>query len=73
MSSIFDPVTPVNIKLYWFDRSNDPILYSEMDDSHLRNAYFLALRTDNRKRYIPYLLEELERRGYKQSNPEWFL
>jgi hypothetical protein len=70
MSSVFDPV---NIELYWLDRHNNAILYSEMDDSHLRNSYFLALRINNRKHHIPYLLEELERRGYKQSNPEWFI
>jgi hypothetical protein len=70
MSSVFDPV---NIELYWLDRYNNSILYSEMDDSHLRNSYFLALRTNNRKHHIPYLLEELEQRGYKQSNPEWFI
>ncbi len=70
MSSVFDPV---NIKLCWLNRHNNSILYSEMDDSHLRNSYFLALRTNNRKHHIPYLLEELERRGYKQSNPEWFI
>jgi hypothetical protein len=71
MSGIFDPVTLV--ELYWLDQYSNPILYSEMDDKHLRNSYFLALRTNNRKRHIPYLLEELERRGYKQSNPEWFI
>jgi hypothetical protein len=70
MSIVFDPVS---IELYWLDCHNNPILYCEMDDKHLRNAYFLALRTNNRKRHIPYLLEELERRGYKQSNPEWFI
>jgi hypothetical protein len=71
MSGIFDPVTLV--ELYWLDRYSNPILYSEMEDSHLCNSYFLALRTDNRKRHIPYLIEELEQRGYKQSNPEWFI
>jgi hypothetical protein len=70
MSSVFDPVF---IELYWLDNYNNRILYSEMDDKHLRNSYFLALRTNNRKHHIPYLLEELERRGYKQSNPEWFI
>ena len=71
MSGIFDPVTL--LEFYWLDRYSNPILYSEMEDSYLRNSYFLALRTDNRKRHIPYLLAELEQRGYKQSNPEWFL
>jgi hypothetical protein len=70
MSSVFDPVS---IDLYWLDRHSNPVLYSEMDDNYLRNSYFLALRINNRKRHIPYLIEELERRGYKQSNPEWFI
>lgn len=71
MSSIFYPGVP--LELYWLNRNGKAILYSEMDDKHLRNSYFLALRTNNRKVHIPYLLAELERRGFKQSNPEWFL
>ena len=62
-----------DIANYWTDKSLNPIAYSDMDDSHLRNAYFLALRADSRKVHIRYLLKELERRDYKQSNPEWFL
>lgn len=58
---------------HWVDKYNNIIPYDKMHYTYLRNSYLLALRTTNRKSHIPYLLAELERKGFKESNPEWFI
>jgi thymidylate synthase len=67
MSSTF--TNPYPKERYWFDTSE----YAKMDIRFLKAYIRWTKETGSHIDYLPYLIEELERRGYKRSNPEWFI
>ena len=61
------------LSTYWIDNAGSLIKYAEMNDKYLINAFNLARRTSNRTEHVPYLVNELLKRGYGKSNPELFI
>ena len=70
-----DPDTVINemITTYWEDKYSTLVKYTDMDDKYLRSAYLLVCRTSNRTKHIPYLVQELANRGFRESEPELFI
>ena len=63
---------PVEVS-YWVTNHGATLPYDCMGNTHLINSFNLAVRTPSRRKHVPYLILELEKRGFKKSNPEWFI
>lgn len=48
-------------------------LITDLNTQHLINIMRKIERDDWRRNQLPLILAELANRGFKQSNPEWFI
>lgn len=57
----------------WITKSNARVPISSMSTDHILASLAKCQRDNWRTAFIPILLEELEARGFKSTNPELFI
>lgn len=62
----------INNKI-WPTQDHTEIKISDMSDSHLKNSYVRCMTRKWRLSIVHLLLEEMEKRGFKETNPEYFV
>lgn len=57
----------------WPTQDHKEVKIANMSDTHLKNAYLRCVTQNWRLRIVDTLLEEMEKRGFKETHPEYFV